>query len=464
MDYTQYLTLSLRYKNPLYQNITIVDYLPDVFLDESIWIMLPSLLAVVNLMVLQGKLLAQITLPNIRNSGEYHKILEKILNGYLPSRKDIPMILNASEKEVSLLLFVAGQLRDQGKGRTVTYSKKVFIPLTNMCRDRCGYCTFVKSPKEKESHYLTPDQVLAIAMAGREKGCKEVLFSLGDHPEWKHREAKEWLEYLGYSSTPEYVMAMSAMVLDETGLLPHTNAGILSRDELLGLRKTNVSMGIMLENISIRLLGRGGPHFGCDSKEPSLRLNVLREAGKLGIAMTTGILIGIGETSEERLESLLAIREIHEEYGNIQEVIIQNFRAKTKTRMHAKEEPSTVDMLRTLAIARLVLGGSMNIQAPPNLNSDACQTYILAGINDWGGVSPITKDHINPEAPWPVIEHLRDLTGECGYQLEERLAIYPEFLCDDLSDFSPPLRNALAVKIAEVGYNVRTGEVCRGQS
>lgn len=401
--------------------------------------------------------MAQISFPNIKISRDFHKILEKALDGYLPSKKEATVVLDRSETELSSLLLVAGQIRDQEKGKTLTYSKKVFIPLTNMCRDRCGYCTFVKSPKEKASHYLTPDQVLAIASAGHQQGCKEVLFSLGDHPEWRHREAKEWLEHLGYNSTPEYVMAMSSMVLDETGLLPHTNAGILSRDELLGLRETNVSMGIMLENVSVRLLNRGGPHFGCDSKEPSLRLNVLREAGKLGIPMTTGILIGIGETPEERLESLLAIKGVHEEYGNIQEVIIQNFRAKTKTRMYKKEEPSTVDMLRTLAMARLVLGGSMNIQAPPNLNSDACQTYILAGINDWGGVSPVTPDHINPEAPWPAIKQLSHLTEECGYHLRERLAIYPEFLCDDLSGFSPALRKAVAVKIQEVGYNVETG-------
>ena len=405
-----------------------------------------------------------ITLPNVKGSQDYLRILENALDGSLPSKKDAATVLNASDRELSSLLVTAGRLRDEGKGRAITYSKKVFVPLTNMCRDRCGYCTFVKSPKEKSAHYLTPDQVLEIATLGQQRGCKEVLFSLGDHPEWRHQEAKRWLEFLGYSSTPEYLMAMSSMVLEATGLLPHTNSGILNRDELMGLRETNVSMGIMLENISGRLLERGGPHFGCDSKEPSLRLNVLREAGKLGIAMTTGILIGIGETLEERLDSLLAIREIHQEYGNIQEVIIQNFRAKTRTRMHNREEPTTVDMLRTLATARLVLGESVNIQAPPNLNSDACQTYILAGINDWGGISPVTKDFINPEAPWPAIKHLRHLTEECGYQLQERLAIYPEFVFDKAADFAPSLRKALSLQMAEVGYNTGTGERYRGQN
>ena len=361
------------------------------------------------------------------------------MDGHLPSRKEATVVLDRSATELSSLLLAAGQIRDQAKGKILTYSKKVFIPLTNMCRDRCGYCTFVKSPKEKASHYLTPDQVLAIATAGHQQGCKEVLFSLGDHPEWRHREAKEWLEHLGYSSTPEYVMAMSSMVLDETGLLPHTNSGILSHDELLGLRETNVSMGIMLENVSIRLLERGGPHFGCASKEPALRVNVLREAGKLGIPMTTGILIGIGETAEERLESLLAIREIHEEYGNIQEVIIQNFRAKTKTRMSKKDARAPVDLLRTLAMASLVLGGSMNIQAPPNLNSDACQTYILAGINDWGGVSPVTPDHINPEAPWPQLKNLKAITERYGYKLKPRLPIYSEFLDKKETFVSPAM-------------------------
>ena len=341
-------------------------------------------------------------------------------------------MIAAQGQHLAALVSAAGRLNERARPhRRVTYSRKVFLPLTNLCRDRCGYCTFVKAPGQRSAHTMTPDEVVAVAAEGARLGCKEALFSLGDHPEWRHPEMADTLRALDYGSTPEYVAAMSRLVLEETGLLPHTNCGLLDRPEMEAIAQHNASMGLMLESVSPRLLERGGPHFGCESKAPELRLATLELAGELGVAMTTGILIGIGERPEERVDSLLAIRDLHRRHSHIQEVIIQNFRAKQDTRMRRGDEPSTIDMLRTLATARLLLGAEMNIQAPPNLNADGCQTYLLAGINDWGGVSPLTVDFINPEAPWPQLAHLRKLTAEAGYELRERLALYPEYVTAD---------------------------------
>jgi len=343
--------------------------------------------------------------------------------------------------------------------RQVTYSRKVFLPLTNLCRDRCGYCTFVKGPNQRGAHTMSPDEVLAVAHRGAELGCKEALVSLGDHPEWRHPEMAEALAKLGYDSTPAYVAAMCQLVFEETGLLPHTNCGVLSADELAAIAPWNASMGIMLESVSPALFEPGGPHHGTTSKAPEGRIATLERAGEQGVAMTTGILIGIGETLDSRVDSLLAIRGVHERHGNIQEIIVQNFRAKASTKMRGEPEPTTVDMLRTQATARLLLGPSMNIESPPNLNEGGCQTYLLAGNNDWGGISPLTKDFINPEAAWPEVEALRRLTADAGFELRERLALFPEYVAAKGWATSDVLAHRMAELTADDGYVKRELEV-----
>ena len=358
-------------------------------------------------------------------------VIDRALAGESLSVADGYLLIGARGAELSALLAAASALAESVRpAKQVTYSRKVFLPLTNLCRDQCGYCTFVKGPTQKGAHTMTPDEVLGVARRGAELGCKEALLSLGDHPELRHREMADTLRDLGYESTPAYVAAMSELVLRETGLIPHTNCGTLDPDELGSIAAWNASMGIMLESASMRLHERGGPHYGTVTKEPAMRIATLDTAGEARVAMTTGILIGIGETPEERVDALLAIRDVHERHGNIQEVIVQNFRAKSTTRMRGAPEPSTVDMLRTLATARLLLGAAMNIQAPPNLNADGAGSYLLAGINDWGGISPFTKDFINPERAWPEISRLRAMTEEAGYELRERTALYPEYLTD----------------------------------
>jgi 7,8-didemethyl-8-hydroxy-5-deazariboflavin synthase CofG subunit len=329
---------------------------------------------------------------------------------------------------LTLLLKVASDVRQQGKARTISFSKKVFIPLTTLCRDYCGYCTFRKDPGEPGAHFMTPDEVLALAEEGRRAGCKEALFSLGDQPERIFPEAKEFLRQQGFSRTLDYLAAMCELVLEKTGLLPHANPGLMDGAALDRLKKSNSSVGLMLENVSVRLMREGLPHAHAPDKVPSLRLRTMEEAGKRSMAFTTGILIGIGETPEERIDSLLAIREVHEKYGNIQEVIVQNFRAKADIPMAAHPEPSLEDMLRTVAVARLILGPKMNVQAPPNLSYKDFPRLLEAGINDWGGISPVTKDFINPEAAWPQIALLRSETEARGFSLRERLAVYPEFI------------------------------------
>ena len=326
------------------------------------------------------------------------------------------------------LLAAAGDLREMGKGRAVSYSKKVFIPLTTLCRDYCGYCTFRKDPGQPGAHFMTPDEVLAMAKQGRRAGCKEALFSLGDQPERIFPEAREFLRGQGYRRTLDYLAAMCELVLDATGLLPHANPGVMDGAALDKLKESNASVGLMLENVSVRLMRDGLPHANAPDKVPSLRLRTMEEAGKRSIAFTTGILIGIGETIEERIDSLLAIREMHKKYGHIQEVIVQNFRAKRDIPMAHHVEPSLEEMLRTLAVARLILGAEMNLQAPPNLSYQDFPRLLDAGINDWGGISPVTKDFINPEAAWPQIAKLQKETEARGFVLRERLALYPEFL------------------------------------
>jgi 7,8-didemethyl-8-hydroxy-5-deazariboflavin synthase CofG subunit len=337
----------------------------------------------------------------------------------------------ASEAPLSDLLSAATELRVRGKGTVITFSKKVFIPLTTLCRDYCSYCTFRKDPGQPGAHFMTPDEVLALAEQGRSAGCKEALFSLGDQPERLFPEAREFLRQQGFSRTLDYAAAMSELVLDRTGLLPHANPGVMDRSALERFKDSNASVGLMLETVSVRLMRGGLPHAQAPDKVPALRLRTIEEAGKLSMAFTTGILIGIGETFEERIDSLFAIRALHEKYGHIQEVIVQNFRAKPEIPMANHPEPTLDDMLRTLAVTRLILGPHMNLQAPPNLSYADFPRLLEAGINDWGGISPVTKDFINPEAAWPQISKLRNETEARGFTLRERLALYPEFVGRD---------------------------------
>ena len=342
--------------------------------------------------------------------------------------------MRATGGELLELLKLASAVRDARTGSTVTYSRKVFIPLTNLCRDRCGYCTFAREPGDAKAHTMSPEEVLAVARAGKAAGCKEALFSLGDKPELRYPEYRDWLEQRGFRSTIEYLRAMCQLVFEETGLLPHANAGVLSREEMEQLRPVNVSMGMMLESASPRLLALGEAHHRCPDKVPKIRIATLEAAGELRIPFTTGILIGIGETLDERVDALFAIREVNEKHGHIQEVIVQNFRAKPDTLFANRPEPGALDIARTAAVARLVFAGGrgngVNLQVPPNLSQDAYGFYLLAGINDWGGISPVTRDFINPEMAWPQIDALRSVTKQAGFELRERLAAYPEYLRD----------------------------------
>jgi FO synthase len=357
----------------------------------------------------------------------------------------------AAQSPLSDLLTAATEIRSQGKGNVITFSKKVFIPLTTLCRDYCSYCTFRKDPGQPGAHFMTPDEVLELAERARQAGCKEALFSLGDQPEKIFPEAREFLSTQGFTRTLDYVAAMSELVLEKTGLLPHANPGVMDRAALVRLKDSNASVGLMLENVSPRLMRDGLPHAKAPDKVPALRLRTIEEAGKLPIAFTTGILIGIGETMEERVDSLFAIRTLHEKYGHIQEVIIQNFRAKPEIPMAAHPEPSLEDMLRTIALARLILGPHMNVQAPPNLSYDDFPRLLEAGINDWGGISPVTKDFINPEAAWPQIARLKAETERRGFVLRERLALYPEFVHRD-EFLSPSVRAKVRLLALAGGY------------
>jgi FO synthase len=336
-------------------------------------------------------------------------------------------LLSARGEALEELMGIAARLRTLGHGSSVTYSRKVFIPLTMLCRDHCHYCTFAKPPAKLDRPFLTPEEVVAIAEAGRRQACKEALFTLGDRPEDRYPVAREWLAARGFSSTLEYLRAVSIKVIEETGLLPHLNPGVMSWEDMARLKHVSASMGIMLETSSQRLSERGGPHFGSPDKVPALRLRTIEDAGRLSIPFTTGILVGIGETLRERAESLFAIRELHLKYRHVQEVIIQNFRAKPATAMRDAPEPEEDEFLAAVATARVVFGPRMNLQAPPNLSDPNYPRLLDAGINDWGGVSPVTIDHVNPEAPWPKLRDLERRSAERGFELKERLAVYPEF-------------------------------------
>jgi FO synthase len=328
----------------------------------------------------------------------------------------------------------ARALRDEGHGHLVTYSPKVFIPLTKLCRDVCHYCTFAHPPRRGERAYMSIDEVLALARAGAAAGCRETLFTLGDKPELRYRVAREELEALGCETTLDYVARAAEAVLSETGLLPHLNPGVMTRADAALLRPVSASMGLMLETTSARLSARGGPHFGSPDKVPARRLETLAAAGEERVPFTTGILIGIGESRAERIDALLAIRELAERYGHVQEVIVQNFRAKPGTRMAAAPEPPLDELLWTIAVARILLGPRAHLQAPPNLSYDDFPRLLDAGIDDWGGVSPVTIDHVNPEAPWPELDRLRKATESRGLELAPRLPVYPEWISGEWID------------------------------
>jgi FO synthase len=356
-----------------------------------------------------------------------HEILDRTVAGERLSARDAIALIECPDSDLDTLLNAAAEMRDRAKGRDVTYSRKVFLPVTNLCRDRCTYCSFRKDPGDPGAWTMTLAEIAEWSRRGRELGCKEALMCLGDKPEVAFKEYRETLKTLGARTTIEYVGFACEAALNE-GLLPHTNAGLMTRDEMRMLRPLNASMGLMLESISPRLRQRGGVHQWAPDKDPALRMRMIDEAGELRIPFTTGILIGIGDTPAERAESLIAIRDTHERHGHIQEVIIQNFRAKPGIPMEDAPEPGALDMARAIATARLVLGPDMNVQAPPNLSPHEIELFLRAGINDWGGISPLSKDYVNPEAPWPHLERLAERCARAGYHLKQRLAIYPEFM------------------------------------
>jgi FO synthase len=370
----------------------------------------------------------------VASASALRRALARARDGKALDRAEATILLQARGDDLTALLGHAGRARDSGlaaaaRPGVITYSRKVFIPLTRLCRDRCAYCTFVTVPGRVAAPFLSPDEVVTIAGDGASLGCKEALFTLGDRPEDRWRQAREWLDAHGYDDTLSYVRAMAIRVLEETGLLPHLNPGVLTWQDFQRLKPVAPSMGMMLETTARRLFTeRGGPHFGSPDKDPEIRLRVLQDAGRSSVPFTTGILIGIGETLAERAESIFAIRQVAREYGGIQEVIVQNFRAKPDTRMRGVPDAELADLAATIAVARLVLGPAARIQAPPNLIGDEYQLILSAGIDDWGGVSPLTPDHVNPERPWPQIDDLAARTAAGGFELAERLTIYPPYI------------------------------------
>lgn len=355
-------------------------------------------------------------------------------------------------QDLPALMSIATELRNQEFNNLITYSRKVFVPLTQLCRDVCHYCTFAQSPKGMVSPYLSVEQVLDSVKKAQELGCKEALFTLGERPELRYRAAREALDEMGFDSTLAYLTHVAKTVTAETGVLPHINAGCMSREEMSQLREVSASMGLMLESSSPRLCEKGMPHHRSPDKEPTRRMETIRLAGELKVPFTTGILIGIGETRRERIESLLALRKLHHEYGHIQEIIIQNFRAKPATKMAKAPEPDLDELLWTIAVARLIFGAKMSIQAPPNLSPGVLPKIIDAGINDWGGVSPVTPDFVNPEAPWPHVEKLAAQTAIAGKFLQQRLTIYPAFALKEKVWLDKALHTQVLQMIDSEGY------------
>lgn len=379
---------------------------------------------------------------------EINEVLNKSLEGKSISRTEAVLLLK-SENTHSILQ-TAKSIRDRFKPDPITYSPKVFINLINLCRDTCSYCTYKKEPTDESLSMMSRDQVLSIAQSGKMTRCTEALIVTGERPEARYSKAKEWLKSLGHSSIVDYISEVSEMVLYKTGLLPHTNAGCLTKKEMSSLRDTNVSLGLMLESSSERLLGKGMPHEKAPSKNPKLRIKTIQSAGELKIPMTTGLLVGIGETPEEMIDSLFVIKEIQSKFGHLQEVIMQNFSPKANTAMVKINRPSHSYFLKCVAVARLVMN-KMNIQVPPNLNRGRLGDFIDAGINDWGGISPVTIDYVNPEHSWPDVEVVRSITLQKAHGLRARLPIYPEFLDKSLGFISDGLRSFVDPLIDDAG-------------
>lgn len=363
-----------------------------------------------------------------KHDPEINEILTRAIDGRPPTRNESYALINADLNDLQDLVQVASMIRDREKGLRISYSRKVFIPLTNMCRNRCGYCGFRKDPEHPEARIMSPEEILNLARKGDEAGCKEALFVLGENPEYEHPKARIHLQQLGYPTIIEYLRDMCEMVISKTRLLPHSNPGVVSNEDLAILRDVNASMGLMLESSSKRLSQRGGAHEHSPGKNPEVRLRSIEAAGQLKIPFTTGILIGIGETLEERIDSLFDLKLLHDKYRHIQEIIIQNFKPQPQTPMELVPQPGIVDMIKTVAATRLIFQGKTNIQSPPNLIPGAYEDLLRAGINDWGGVSNLTKDLVNPEAPWPEIDTLRKVTNEAGFELILRLPVYPEYI------------------------------------
>jgi len=353
--------------------------------------------------------------------------LDELRSGSPLSREGACRLIRANDEDLPALLSAALEAKQRFKADVITYSRKVFLPLTNLCRDYCGYCTFRRDPGDAGAHTMTPEEVLEVARQGEKLGCTEALFSLGDKPELIFPEMRETLRYLGYKSTLHYLESMCELILRETTLLPHPNPGLLSAEWIKRLAAVSPSMGLMLETTNDSLLAKGAAHDNAPDKVPAKRLKTIEEAGKQQVPFTTGLLIGIGESLEDRVDTLIAIRELHRRYGHIQEIIVQNFRAKPAIPMRNWPEPSLGEMLRTVAVARLLMP-EMNIQAPPNLSAPYYDDLLDAGINDWGGISPLTPDFINPEKPWPHLDQLKLRTEAKGYKLSQRLPVYPEFI------------------------------------
>lgn len=403
--------------------------------------------------------LKQKTEQSIKNiKTDIGEVLSKALEGKRISVEEAYELIYSDLQYLPVLMITANLLKFKKKKEKISFSKKVFIPLTNLCRNSCKYCGFHVNPKNKNAGFLPPEKVLEIAKQGEKAGCNEALFTLGEKPEEKYEEARIQLKRLGYKTTVEYLQDMCETVFIKTGLLPHSNPGVLSFEELKNLKETNISMGLMLENVSSRLCGKGGPHEFSPGKNPKLRLETIKYAGMLKIAFTTGILLGIGETLNEVVDSFNVLRKIHEKYGHLQEIIIQPFTAKKGTPMEKHPEPSWFTLLKTVAVARIFFGVEVNIQVPPNLTKPILDILPYAGINDWGGVSPVTLDYINPEKTWPKICELKKVTQNCGFILKQRLPIYPEYIMEKTWFIPEKLKNSVFERIDSEGY-VKNGEV-----
>ena len=381
-----------------------------------------------------------------------HEMISKAAQFKRIENSEAYVFSDIREEILDDLAHTATAIRDEFKGKKISFSPKVFIPLTRMCRDFCGYCTFRADPSELDQLYMTPEEILSIVKKAESLGCTEALFTLGERPELKYEEAKKWLNAQGFQTTLEYLAVMTQMVINKSNLFPHANPGTMSRREMENLKSSNPSMGLMLESTSEELYKSGGPHEFAPSKRPLARLKTIETAGELKIPFTTGLLIGIGETQRDRIDSLLAIREMNEKYGHIQEVIIQNFRAKPQTPMQDFPDAISLEMMWTVAVSRLILGPEINIQVPPNLSISNFEQYINVGIYDWGGISPLTIDYVNPEAPWPLIKELKNKTEFQGYELTPRLPVYPEFFINNESFLSDTMGSQLKAMSDELGY------------